>query len=292
VRTRKGYLAPDDKKPKTETASAPAPGGAAPALSDADARAALEHLPPSGTPLRLTADYVEMPPNGAHALVRAQMPLTKLDWDKVDGRKHATVHLIGGVYDASGTLIGQPFIRRSELDDYDRAMKEGLRFQQSLVLKPGKYQIKLVARDGKGTALGGATESVEIPDLGQKKLAISGIFLSASTTATDALTDAQVLRHFKKTDNLYFQLYVYNPTKDETGASDVVLQAQLRSGDKLVGATKPQAVTFQEKDGVPVPQTNGMPLEGLTPGPYVLRIVVVDQKSKTTVNGNVDFTLE
>ncbi len=92
--------------------------------------------------------------------------------------------------------------------------------------------------------------------------------------------------------SVYFQLYVYNVLADEKGASDVVLQAQIRSGDKLLAASKPQPLSFQQKDGVPLPQTNGMSLEGLDPGRYDLRVVVVDRRANATAYRSVDFTVE
>ena len=98
----------------------------------------------------------------------------------------------------------------------------------------------------------------------------------------ETLRDAQVLRRFKQSDSLYFQLYVYNALPDEKGATDVVLQAQIRSGANPIAASKPQAVTFQQKDGLPLPQSNGMSLESLAPGSYELRVVVVDRKANAT----------
>ena len=43
---------------------------------------------------------------------------------------------------------------------------------------------------------------------------------------------------------------------------------------------------------MPLPQSSGMSLEGLTPGRYDLRIVVVDRKANATVHRDVDFTVE
>jgi hypothetical protein len=46
------------------------------------------------------------------------------------------------------------------------------------------------------------------------------------------------------------------------------------------------------KDGVLLPETNGMALDGLPPGPYELRVVVVDRKANVTAQRNIDFLLE
>jgi len=102
----------------------------------------------------------------------------------------------------------------------------------------------------------------------------------------------QTLRRFKRGENLYFQLYVYNAAAGGEGASDVVLQAQILSGSKPIAASQPQPVALEQKDGMPLPQSSMMSLEGLAPGRYELRIVVVDRKTKATVHRDVNFTVE
>ena len=155
-------------------------------------------------------------------------------------------------------------------------------------LSPGRYQVKLVAREASLAQAGGADQWVEIPDLSNKKLAVSGLFVS--TPGEDA--DTQTLRRFKPGSTLAFQIYVYNPLLDEKGAPDVVLQAQLWGGGKAIAASKPTPVVFEKKDGAPLPETNSVPLEGLSAGPYELRVVVVDRKAGLQATRKIDFTIE
>jgi hypothetical protein len=76
------------------------------------------------------------------------------------------------------------------------------------------------------------------------------------------------------------------------GATDVVLQAQIRSGGDAIAASKPQVVVFQRKNGVPLPQSNSTSLESLDPGRYELRVVVVDRKADATASRSVSFSVE
>ena len=99
-------------------------------------------------------------------------------------------------------------------------------------------------------------------------------------------------RRFKTSDTLYFQVYVYNLRQATDGVSDAVLQAQLRQGETLVAASQPQPITIQRKDGQLLPQTNGMPLEGLPKGRYELRVVVMDKKASATISRQIDFSIE
>jgi len=211
--------------------------------------------------------------------------------------------VLGGVYDANGNPVGLPFGRSFALDlgaaEYRRAVEEGLRYAHRLPLDPGRYEVRIVAREPALAPLGGASRWLDVPDLGAKKLTLSSLFVSATGGAPpgagegqETLRDAQLLRHFERSDTLYFQLYVYNAVASEAGATDVVLQAQIRSGKDLIAASKPQAVTFQQKEGLPLPQTSGMSLESLAPGDYELRVVVVDRKADATAFRSVDFTLE
>jgi hypothetical protein len=100
------------------------------------------------------------------------------------------------------------------------------------------------------------------------------------------------LRRFRRSETLFFQLYVYNPKRDDAGHGDVVLQAQVRSATRLVAATQALPAALASRDGAPLPETNGIPLESLEPGSYELRVVVVDRKAGATVDRRLDFAVE
>ncbi len=304
VRTRHGYFAPDERKKAEADRTGAAGSLPVSALDEAEARAILGGpLPANGTPVRVTADYLALPPDGARAIVRAQVGLAGLRWRQAGRRQVATVDLVGGAYDAGGSPVGPAFGRRVDLDldpaELKRSLEQSFQYQHQLLLSPGRYEIRVVAREPGLAPLGGGTERIDIPDLDRGGLTLSSVFLSSAVKEPSAtgpegevLKDAHTLRRFKRGDSLFFQLYVYNVKPDQSGTTDVVLQAQLRAGGKTLAASKPQPVRFEQKDGVPLPQSNGMSLEGLDPGSYELRVVVVDRKANLTAFRSVDFTLE
>ena len=298
VRTRKGYYAPQEGK----MAGSPPRG-----VTESDSLAILGEAIPTSTTLRMAADFVALPTVGSQAAIRTHVDVGGLTWRKADGRFRAALYIVGGAYNADGNPVGSPFRARRELDlsqlEYERMKAEGLDFQQQVPLDAGRYQIRVVAQDPEGKTVGGATQWVEIPNLADRKLTLSGVFLSSSPTsgggaaskpATGALAtrDAHALRRFKRTDGLYFQFYVYNPTVDDQGACDAVIQAQIWSQSKVVAASKPQPATELVKGGASLPQANGMSLDSLDPGLYELRIVVVDHKANVTASRSIDFTVE
>ena len=297
VRTRSGYYAPDASKPAAPTrAAAPAAPASSLSVPPAEARAVLSApIDAGGIPVALRADYVDLPPAGSQVLVRAQVDLSKMRWQEAEGRHRADVELLGGVFDSAGQPVGAPFGRRAELaldpKEYERALTAGLQYQQRLALPPGRYEVRLVARERGLVQQGGASQSVDVPDLKEKKLTISGLFLSAAPPG-GAVTVETVAHRFKRGDSLSFQFYVYNPALDADGHSDVVLQAQVWSGGKATAASPVQPVRLQLKDGVPVPETNVMGLEGLPAGAYELRVVVQDRKASATTFRRVPFTID
>jgi hypothetical protein len=298
VRTRSGYYAPDASKPAAAPMRAAAPAAAAPSLAvaPAEARALLSApIDAGGIPVALRADYVDLPPAGSQVLVRAQVDLAKMRWQEAEGRHRADVELVGGVFDSAGQPVGAPFGRRAELAldpaEYERARSAGLSYQQWLALPSGRYEVRLVARERGLVQQGGASQPVEVPDLKEKKLAMSGVFLSTASPGSEATTET-VSHRFKRGASLSFQFYVYNPVRDAEGHSDVVLQAQVWSGGKATAASPVQPVRLQQKDGVPVPETNVMALEGLGAGAYELRVVVQDRKASATAFRRVAFTIE
>lgn len=280
VRTRSGYLAPDDRKrveeeKKRAGTAAARPAVAASPVSEDEARRLLDApLPSPPLPVRLMVDYLELPTSGAQAIVRARVDVKGLKWREAEGRRRAELAILSATYDAAGAPIGPAFTRRLELDlapsDYERALRTGVRYQHRVSLPPGRFDVRLVVTDGALEPLGGSARRIEIPNLSDDKLTLSSVFLSttaappgggaAPAAATDAsgdeatLVDVQLARRFQRGSTLYFQLYVYNVVPDASGATDVVLQAQVLSGGRVLAASKPQAVTFEQKGGVPLPR--------------------------------------
>jgi VWFA-related protein len=303
VRTRAGYLAPDDSKPSVKTAAAhpaPAPPGTR-GIDEAEARAIIDASRVEKTlPVSLAVDFVDLPPNGSQAILEAHVDVSPLA--PSGNSSPFAVDLLGGVYDASGKAIGTAFGRHNEVAaaDVARVRRDGLGFQQRLALPPGRYEIRLAARDMAKQKLGGSSQWIEIPNLKDGALALSGVFLSKGAPkaagpggeAAEDIKDVQALRRFTTKDTLYFQVFVYNLKEEADAGADAVMQAQLRQGETLVAASSPQPVKVERKDGAILPQTNGMPLAGLPAGRYALRVVVADKRAKATVSRDVDFSVE
>jgi hypothetical protein len=299
VRARKGYFAPDDRKPAAAVATATAE-----ARRHEQLRNALASLVPlRGVPLQLSVDYVDLPPDGLQLVVRGYVDMTGVPFTRAGDRQVAELDVVGVVYNENGEIMGDIQAYRADLNltpaNYEQLLKEGLRYQKSVALKPGLYQVRLVARESSSSRVGSAFQWIEVPDLKAGTLALSSVFLYAEATAAGApspapaagtagLRDVQAVRRFPPGASLYYRLYAYNPSRDAAGQTDVVLQSQVWAAGKLQGTSPVEPVAFAE----PTQAVSGrITLEGLAPGEYELRVLLVDRKANANVLRRVSFTV-
>ena len=300
VRTRRGYFAPGGgKESPTSAALFPAMF----ALTEDEGRAALAApVPAKGIPVRLTADYLELPGAGPTSILGIHVDVASLRFQSSGGRRQADLEIVGGFYDPGGNPVGNVVGTRKALDltaaEYERVKQEGLDYRQQTGVAPGRYEVRLVVRETRLGQIGGARRSVEIPDLKTSALAMSGVFVSSSAEAAPSRPPAattfenvHVSDRFRPGGSLHFQLYVYNPARAADGTSDVILQAQILSRGKVLAASKPRPAALEERGGLPLPETNELTLQDVGPGDYELRVVVVDRRAGATVFRDVDFVV-
>jgi VWFA-related protein len=304
VRTRAGYFAPDDRKRDAKgPAKAPAAAGAVTTLDDRAARELLaqaRNARPTTLPVRLSADYVALDATGPQVIVNAHVDLARAVWTDGPGRRRTDVEIVGGLYDAQGTPVGPVFGRQAAVEvairDHPRALAQGLTYRHVLPLPPGRYEVRLLARQPRGGLAGLASQAVEVPDLAAHALTLSGVFLAASGTQEVAAADAiraQAVRRFRRASSIDFQVYAYNVTDADAQAAEAVLQAQVWSpAGQTLAASKPVPLRLERKDGTVLPETNTIGLAGLEPGAYELRVVVVDRKANATATRKLDFAIE
>jgi VWFA-related protein len=337
VRTRKGYFAPDDKAVEKEARAIAkaeekdkqkSPEKLARDQQEAAAAQVREGLgalyPLRGIPVEMTAHFINTSKEGASLDVVAHIDAAALRFNQVNDRHQAIVEMVGVVFDESGKSVetfGDKLAMNLKPASLENTLKNGILYTKQLKVKPGYYQVRFVVREDGIRQIGSVSSWIEIPNLEKKQLTLSSIFFPAAgndlnpATATPTQNNeatskakedsvarhpAAVYRRFKRQGNFDFMIFAYNAKPNEKGATDLAVQTQIYTSNKLVVATplKNFQQTGQPGSNQAVPASEGIPylarlsLGEFDPGNYELRLVVVDRNAKASAKRVVNFTVE
>jgi VWFA-related protein len=311
VRARRGYFAPDDKKDAKAKAASRSAGAAEPSSEGAPEseeaardRALFQALgslfPLDGIPVRISADYVDLPPEGPRAVVKALVDVRNVGFEKKEQAYEADLEIAGALFDETGALVSEIAGERSRLklplENTQAYREQGLLYEKAIAVKPGRYEVRLVVRDARSSLLGSSRQEVEVFGREAMPLSLSSVFLSADDGKAEPgptnLRDIQVEKQLRRGQGLHYLVYVYRPDGATGTPSDVVLQAQVWAGEKLQGVGPSHKVAFPDTGSAFPRQAERIATDGLGPGTYELRLVASDRTSGDKAVGRASFTVE
>ncbi len=222
-----------------------------------------------------------------------------------NGRYKAVFDVFAMTYGDNGTILDQRYSRATVLADqneYERIIKRGMVSDFTVaVKKPGGYQLRLAIRDKESGRVGSANQFVEVPDLGNKQLSVSGAVLSHEPFAAgqakvpDPKFDTTI-KQFRKGSVLQYDYYVYNAVLDASQKSNVTYRLKLYHDGKVVfegGSVPLQNIGYEAMGTI---STSGVVQLGsdLLPGDYILQAEITDHGSSrknNKVNQFVQFEI-
>lgn len=222
-----------------------------------------------------------------------------LTFTPVNGQQQASIELHGVVFGDNGKIV-EKMKRGATLNlserDYTQAVTNGVALSFDMPVKrPGAYQTRLAVRDRPTSRMGSAGQFVSVPDLKNKKPAVSGIILglpNADKTVSNAGG-----RRFRQNDDLYFAYNIYNAANESGQLRNLVMNATVFRDEKRVysGPEIPIAAS-DPKDLTRVFVHSLIKLTpDLEPGNYYLQVVVTDKDAKNKavpVVQWIDFEIE
>jgi VWFA-related protein len=239
--------------------------------------------------LGLTAFFADEKDTGS--LVRSFIYLDVKDLtftEAADGWHNASIELRGMIFGDNGIVVNEVTHSRTlslRGQTYEQALREGLSVQFDIpTRKAGSYQVRVAARDLTSSRIGAAGQFVTVPDLNNKRLALSGIVMRAALEST-GLTSGQgngaspAVRRFSPGSNLRFACAIYNAQIDAVKQQpNLVMQARLFRDAKVI-YTSPEMVVdgAHQEDLSRVVATGIVRLsQDLETGTYFLQLAVVD----------------
>jgi VWFA-related protein len=279
VFARKAYIAPKDREEKRPEESA---SGTSPEL-----RAVLNAaLPTPGLGLSVhTAAFKGTAPKSS-VTVTVQIDGSGLGFQQEGETFNNTLEISMMAMDTNGRIQGGD---RTQLDlklreqTRNLVSQTGFRSVLELELPPGRYQLRVAARELNGGTTGSVYTDLVVPDFSKPSLSMSGVLLtssSAALTPTPRIPDdvkellpapPTTIRGFAHVESIYGYVDVYDSvtpahtvdittTVTGTEGTQVFSTTQERSSTELAGSGGGYGVQFE------------IPLRDFAPGLYVLKV--------------------
>jgi VWFA-related protein len=274
VRSRRGYVSPRGNRPNPK----PADKGPSPELLEA----LNSPIQVSGLTMHLfAAPFKGTAPN---ASVAFGVELRGRDLSLTPGNK---VELTFLAVDANGKTRGS----RTDVLSIDlrpetlaRVQATGFRLLNRVDLPPGRYQLRVAARDSRNGNAGSVVYDLEVPDYSKLPFSMSGLVitsLSGASLAT-ARADEQLKavlpvpptaqRTFPQNDELALFAEIYDDGREPEHKVDIVTTVRSDTGTVLFMNEEERASTELQGQRGGYGYTARIPLTDLPPGPYVLRL--------------------
>lgn len=299
VRSRKGYTAARGKSAAPTTSKAE--NEASPALREALA----SPLPASGLGISVfAAPFMGKQPKVSLALTIEFEP-GRLKFVEKDGLFTEDLEIVMFAVNSKGkTEDGARDTAPLKLSprSYESVSRNGLRLTRRLELSPGRYQLRVGAREANGGAVGTVVYDLDLPDFTKSPLHMSGIALASAWAAARTLTanpdpefkdvlpaPPTAVREFPRNDTLAYFTEVYDNMP--APAHRVAIRTSVLADDgREVFSTSDErrSEDLAGKKGA-YGHTGSVPLKDLAPGRYVLRI---DAKTLLSNGGTASRELE
>lgn len=323
VRMQNGYLeeVPKDEVTKARkaapknvkaTAKTTTAAAAPPDPAEEQLRTALNSFAPkTGLPTSLSVNYLEA--EGGPLLAAAvRVDGSAVDFTREGNLVKASVEVVGVVYDLKGkseTTFKSLLALSAPPSRFKGGQTPNVFYNYQTKLAPGLHQMRVATRDLKTGRVGSAVQWVEVPDLAARKLALSSLLVAetraeAARRLTDpadaakpeallepAAAEISVDRRFDRTSALRYLVFIYN-ARGVGAATDVTLQTQIFRGKREVFSSPPARVSSEGQNAARLGYAAEVPLEGLPPGRYSLRVTVNDRAAKSAATQRISFVVK
>jgi len=259
--------------------------------------------------IAMEIDYFQLNRAEYFVPIVVKIPGRELALAKRRGAEHTLLDFIGEIKDQYGSTITNLRDKMNiKLSDATAAqlVKRPIEYDAGFTILPGKYTIKLLARDDETGRIGTYQTNFVIPNLNkeERRIPISSVVLSSQRvdlrdaiynalkkkdqeeTANPLVQDRQklipsVTRVFSQSRSLYVYLQAYE--QGLPGFQPLLAFVSFYQAEKKAFETPPIEVTVGMDNRVKtMPLSFSIPLRELSPGKYVCQVTVLDPAGPKT----------
>lgn len=307
VRAREGYYAPRDSSLAT--------------TQDREKQfmdALRDDAPHVDLPIALETSFFRLNDKDVFVPITAKLPSSVLGWAEQRNRHRAVFDFAAEVHDAQSNKVvaalRDQITVTLDTERYNQLQKQSLVYQGGVVLGPGEYKLKFLARESDSGRIGSFEENLSLPVSQVKELELSPMMLSSQIQPVLATTEVSkktlgqevklkasplefsggrivpsVTHVFTTLQQLYvfFQAYVPENTDGAKMRAGLVF---FRNGQKLNETPLVEPADIDAKTRIVSFRMN-VPLERFLPGGYTVQAVVIEDGGDLAAFAQNNFVL-
>lgn len=220
--------------------------------------------------------------------------------DEKDGTKKVMFDVLAMSFGDNGKIVdqlGKTYSLILKPNAYQKVLNDGFVYQFAFPVKtPGAYQYRVAFRDTQSGKIASASQFIEVPNLKKNKLTVSSIVLEnlsaeqwrkiadvrSARVLPNPLADT-ALRRIKKNSVLRYGFEIYNAKLDQAKCPQLNTRIRVfRDGKLVLDGKQTQFDLRGQTDMRHLKITGALAIgEKLSPGDYVLQVIVTDQLAKT-----------
>ena len=320
ARYRNGFYGFTDEEARVARAVDPTPGGTM-------FRALMSPFMATGVTLHLTSLFANQANEGSVLRAMIHVDASGLTFkQETDGWYSADFDLLAITFGNNGRImdrVARTHSLKLRGDNYEAVLKNGFVYHVTIPLKQsGPLFVRVALRDHVDGKIGSAGQFMEVPDLSQGHLTLSGIQLDAEPSTSDEKATTTVnstnglvnkesdnasaanpqygpgVRHFRAGMILRFGYIIYNANLNSiTSRPQLLTQVRLfRDGQQVYASETTAYDSSKQADLGRLIEIGSVRLgSNLLPGDYMLQILIRDALAKDKYNlamQSIDFEIE
>ncbi len=257
--------------------------------------------------------------NTARVNVVMDIPGNAVKFEKVKGKPHATINILGIAYKNDESVAAR-FSDGVNLDlenkkEVEEFAKKPFHYENQFDIASGQYTLKVVFSSG-GETFGKIETALSVDPYDGKQFALSAMALSNEVRRTAEMgtsLDAALMEdhtplvargmqivpaatyRFKKTDTAAIYAEIYEPLM--AVATEPQVGIDMKVFDKKTGQSKfdtglATAASFMQKGNPVIPLGLKLPVSMLDPGSYRVELSAVDSAGNKSPSRTADFEVE
>jgi GWxTD domain-containing protein len=261
-------------------------------------------------PIKVQIGFIKVTESSVMTAITVQLENKDLQFQEKDGLFKAMVNMYGRITAMSRRVVNvfeEPVVVETPKELLQAASTRSSVYQQRVPLAPGLYRLNVVVKDVVGGTMNNYEMALHVPRFEEDKLSASsliladviekvptrnigaGQFVIGASKVRPRITDT-----FRRDEKMgiYIQLYNFGPDEKTQKPSGTIEYEVTRNGtNQKVFEFAEEVIGLPDASAQQVTVEKLLPLKGLDPGQYTLKLKVTDKNRNQVLTPTATFTV-